>query len=232
MKLEIYQILEQYMDSCMQDSAHDKEHIYRVLYIALDIARFEQNVDYDILIAACLLHDIGRQEQFENPKLCHAEIGAQKAYCFLIESGFKKVFAESVKACIQTHRYRNDNIPQSIEAKILFDADKIDVTGAIGIARTLLYNGQLSEALYTKLPNGLISDGTNDKQPSFFQEYKFKLEKINSCFYTKRALQIATERQQAAKAFYESMLSEVSISYRLGISLLEQQLSESDFEKG
>ena len=49
------------------DSAHDREHIYRVLYNALAIARTEENVDYDILIAACLLHDVGRPEQFADP---------------------------------------------------------------------------------------------------------------------------------------------------------------------
>ncbi len=48
------------MLSCMNDSAHDKEHIYRGLYTALDIAAYEQDVDYEILITACLLHDIGR----------------------------------------------------------------------------------------------------------------------------------------------------------------------------
>ncbi len=57
-----YSEIENYMLTCMQDSAHDREHIYRVLYTALDIARYEKNVDYDILITACLLHDIGRNE--------------------------------------------------------------------------------------------------------------------------------------------------------------------------
>ena len=79
MTKEIYDMLEGYMLSCMTDSAHDPEHIYRVLYSALEIAKTEENVDYDVLIAACLLHDVGRKEQFENPALCHAEEGAEKA---------------------------------------------------------------------------------------------------------------------------------------------------------
>ena len=70
-------LLENYMLSCMEDSAHDKEHIYRVLYNALEIAKNESKVDYDILICACLLHDIGRKEQFENPQLCHAQISEE-----------------------------------------------------------------------------------------------------------------------------------------------------------
>ncbi len=54
------------MLSCMNDGAHDRQHIYRVLYYALDIAE-EYCIDQDVLIAACLLHDIGRDAQFRNP---------------------------------------------------------------------------------------------------------------------------------------------------------------------
>ena len=80
MKKETYTMLKHFMLSCMDDSAHDKEHIYRVLYNALAIAQTEDNVDYDVLIASCLLHDIGRKEQFENPALGHASVGCEKAY--------------------------------------------------------------------------------------------------------------------------------------------------------
>ena len=52
--LETYKLFERYMLSCMDDSAHDKEHVYRVLYVALDIASHEEDVNYDVLICACL----------------------------------------------------------------------------------------------------------------------------------------------------------------------------------
>lgn len=55
-----YDKTEAYMLQCMRDSAHDREHIYRVLYTALDIAESEPSADPEILTAACLLHDIGR----------------------------------------------------------------------------------------------------------------------------------------------------------------------------
>ena len=211
-----YDLLEQYMISQMEDSAHDKEHIYRVLYNALRIAKLEQDVDYDVLIAACLLHDIGRKEQFENPKLCHAMIGSDKAYQFLMEHGFDRQYAEKVKHCIQTHRYRKTNLPQSIEAKILFDADKLDAAGAMGIARTLVYKGAVSEPLYSLLPDGMVSSGENDSAPSFFQEYKYKLEKIYLNFYTEEGNAIAKERQTTAIEFYNSLYEEVKASYEMG----------------
>lgn len=210
----------------MTDTAHDKEHIYRVLYHALEIAKTEQNVKYDILIAACLLHDIGRREQFENPALCHAAAGSEKAYQFLLEHGFETSYAEQVKQCIKTHRYRKNNPPQSLEAKILFDADKLDVAGATGIARTLLYKGIVSEPLYCMLPDGSVSTGEQDTAPSFFREYKYKLEKLYSGFYTKKAADIARERQRIAADFYHSLFQEVNSAYQNGRDTLDTLLED------
>lgn len=224
MKSDTYTLLEKYMLSCMEDSAHDKEHIYRVLYNALDIAKTENDVDYDVLIGACLLHDIGRKEQYENPALCHAMVGGEKAYNFLIEHDFDVTYAEKVKQCIQTHRYRKNNPPQSLEAKILFDADKLDAAGAMGIARTLMYKGIVSEPLYSLLPDGIVSDGENDTTPSFFQEYKYKLEKIYSNFYTTKGAEIARERQQAAIDFYNSLYQEISEAYKSGKEELDRKI--------
>lgn len=224
MKKELFKNIESYMLECMSDSAHDKEHIYRVLYLAIDIAKNETNVDMDILITSCLLHDIGRDEQFRNPHLCHAKIGGEKAYNYLIENGWSRQKAEHIKSCIVTHRFRSDNSPKSVEAKILFDSDKLDVTGTLGIARTLLYKGQVSEPLYSVGENNSILDGTNDTNPSFFQEYKYKLEKLYDKFYTNRGCQIAKERQESAMMFYKSMLKEVKSCYSIGLDELSRIL--------
>ena len=208
-----YQLLENWMHSCMTDSAHDREHVYRVLYTALDLAAQEKTVDMDVLITACLLHDVGRQEQFENPALCHARVGGEKAYRFLLDNGFEEAFARQVKACIVSHRFRKGNPPESIEAKILFDADKLDVTGAIGIARTLLYSGENGRPLYSPAADGRISGGEGDSEDSFFREYKFKLEKIYDRFYTTRGREEALKRKEAAVSYYENLLREVRSSY-------------------
>ncbi len=211
---------------CMNDSAHDKEHIYRVLYVALDIAQYEKNINDDVLIAAALLHDIGREEQNADPSVCHALAGAEKAYNFLRFNGWDESLAQHVKACIETHRYRTDLLPQSLEAKIVFDADKIDASGTLGIARTILFMAGGDELLYTMRPDGTVSDGTADSAPSFIREYKFKLEKLYDKFYTKRATEIAAERRESAAAFYNSMLKEVRASYEPGRRLLAKALED------
>lgn len=226
MKRTMYQCLERYMRSCMEDSAHDREHIYRVLYMALEIAQGEENVDMDVLIAACLLHDIGRREQFENPARDHAEAGAEKAYQFLKKYGCAEDFCGRVSACIRTHRFRSDCPPESLEAEILFDADKLDVTGAIGIARTLVYKGAVSDPLYSVGEDGTVLDGSCDKNPSFFQEYQFKLKNLYTRFYTRRGAELAAQRRSAAVSFYENLLREVRSSYQDGAELLKKQFAQ------
>ena len=226
MTKERYALIEQYMLASMSDSAHDREHVYRVLWNALEIAREEPDVDYDVLLAACLLHDIGRQEQFADPSLCHALVGADKAYRFLTEQGFGEAFAESVRSCIRTHRFRRERQPESLEGKILFDADKLDCIGALGIARTLMYKGNTAEPIYTVLPDGTISDGTGDTAPSFFREYRFKLEKLYDRFYTCRGGELARGRQKIAAAFYESLYGEVNLGRADGKQRLETLLGK------
>lgn len=224
MTKETFNKIKEYMECCLDDTAHDAEHIYRVLNNALVIAKGEENVDYDILIVACLLHDIGRPAQIANSNICHAAFGSEKAYTFLVENGFPAPFAQKVKDCIRTHRFRKNDQPESLEAKILFDADKLDVVGTIGIARTLVYRGTVNDPLYTRLPDGTISNGVTDDTDSFFKEYHFKLKKLYDRFYTETGKALATQRRKAAEDFYESIYAEVSVFDSDGKELLQNIL--------
>jgi uncharacterized protein len=216
---ENFAVIEAHMLSCMNDGAHDEQHIYRVLYAALDIAAGYE-IDHDVLIAAALLHDIGREAQFKNPKLDHAIVGSGMAYAYLVELAWPEEKARHVKECIATHRYRKNCDPETMEAKILFDADKLDVTGTIGIARTLAYKGIVGEPLYSLREEGTVSDGDGDEEPSFFQEYQWKLRKVYDTFYTERARQLAEGRRETAVAFYRGMLTEVTDTHREGMKRL------------
>lgn len=225
-----YEAVEAYMHQCMQDSAHDREHVYRVLHTAFQIAETEPEADREVLACACLLHDIGRSEQFADPRLCHAMVGGDKAFRFLREQGFPEAFAQQVRGCIQSHRYRANNPPQTLEARILFDADKLDATGAMGIARTLLYAGQVSAPLYTRDASGGVSDGKDDTVPSFFREYHFKLAKLYDRFYTRRGRELAMARREAAEHFYHAMLLEARLSHAAGEAVLQTIFREQEVQ--
>lgn len=210
------------MHALMRDSAHDRHHVYRVLYAALDIARHEANVDMDVLLAACLLHDIGREKQFEDPLLCHAKVGGEMAYRYLLSAGWDEQKALHVRACVASHRFRGESAPESLEAKILFDADKLDACGALGIARTLVYEGQVGEPLYVLDENGgIATDGGGADISSFFQEYHFKLKTLYGAFYTARATEIASERRQSAVRFYNALHGEITQNAEAGREAME-----------
>lgn len=223
--------IEAYMLTCMADSAHDREHVYRVLYLALDIAETEPAADLNVLVSACLLHDVGRAKQLADPRVDHAEAGAEMASAFLSEMGYEPGFCEHAAACIRSHRFRRSRPPESIEARILFDADKLDVCGAIGVARTLQYGGRTGSPLYLRGEDGAISDGSEDwaeknagSAASFFHEYHFKLEKLYDRFYTDRGKALAEARRSAAVRFYESLLSEVREAEETGRRRLRSML--------
>ena len=202
-----YEQIKEIMHGHMKDSAHDGEHITRVLRAALSIAKAHPEADLDVLVVACLLHDIGRTAQFRDSSVSHAEAGADMAYAHLVDIGWDKSRAKLVADAVRAHRFRGPHKPQTIEAMILYDADKLDVTGAMGVARTLLYQGAEGEPLYRVDGQGEPLDGHED-EPSFMNEYMFKLSRLYDGFYTPEGAEMARPRAAAARDFYESLLKE------------------------
>ena len=208
--IDLIRKCEVYMQECLKtDMAHDPQHIYRVLKIAMDIADSEPTADRNLLAVACLLHDIGRPAQHDDPSLCHAEVGGDMAYDFLIREGVDPDAAEAVRCAIRAHRFRSKRSPESLEAKILFDADTIDVTGAMGIARSLQYEGNGMIPVYRVDPNGELLLGGVDQPDSFLREYVFKLSRVYDRLFTTRGKEIAEVRRKAAQRFYEDLISEI-----------------------
>ena len=150
-------------------------------------------------------------------------MGAEKAYRFLLDHGFPEGFAAHVRDCVRTHRFRSEDPPSTIEAKILYDADKLDVTGAVGMARTFFHASKIGEPLYRLLPDGSVSDGSQEEpEPhSVLREYKIKLEGIYDRFLTVRGGEMARQRQAAAVRIYNDILSEVRQSYEAGGRILD-----------
>ncbi|MDR3237746.1 MAG: HD domain-containing protein, partial [Spirochaetia bacterium] len=129
--------------------SHGFDHVQRVLENAKRIAAAEKDADIFIVTAAALLHDIARNEEdMSSGKICHAERGAALALDFLLSHGLESGRAGHISRCILTHRFRKNNAPDTIEAKILFDADKLDSIGAIGIGRAFLFAGEVGALLH------------------------------------------------------------------------------------
>ena len=103
-------------------SSHGWDHVQRVINISKKITLNEVEADPFIVKVAAILHDIAREkENKSNGKICHASIGSEEAYNFLINEGLDNTRANKIKKCILTHRFRNSETPASVEAKIIYE---------------------------------------------------------------------------------------------------------------
>jgi uncharacterized protein len=179
------------------DAAHDFDHVLRVLNNALKIAETE-TADRDILQTAVLLHDIARADQTRTG-VDHALEGARRARTILHDA--PPAFVDAVCHAIEAHRFRANNPPLTIEAKILYDADKLDSMGAVGVARVFAYAGSHNSRLWAE-------DDAGDHTP--LQEYRVKLIKLKDKLITASARRIAEERHTYMVQFFERMAMEIN----------------------
>lgn len=191
------------------DPVHDFDHILRVYRLAERIGQAE-GADMEILLAAVLLHDTADaapDSQGERPT--HHLASADFARRYLTEEGWPEDRIEAVLHCIRTHRFRGTERPQTLEARILYDCDKLDVTGAIGVLRTVAYAALAGQPL-TGQPSEQFRL-TGQKEPGEghtpYHEYLFKLSKVR--FHTAAAQAIAAERQGYMADFFNRLHAEV-----------------------
>ncbi|VAW31901.1 hypothetical protein MNBD_CPR01-244 [hydrothermal vent metagenome] len=215
---KIKEIVEKELAYC---SAHNFDHVMRVYNLALHLAKNE-NVDLDVIKTAALLHDIGGKKEVDDPtgKTDHAIESAKMAESILNNLGYSKNKIKHIQDCIISHRYRTENKPQTKEAKIVFDADKLETVGAIGIARVFIWVGRNNAHLYKKVDideyvkenlggkiNGRIQDKTKHS-PQINWETKDK--HILNYLYTDSAKQVAKERMIFSENFFKRLENEIN----------------------
>lgn len=192
--------------------SHDWSHVERVLRLCVRIGK-DEGANLKILKLAALLHDVGRKKQDESHgQIDHAAHGAKMAEGLLEKWNYSEQIIQRVQHCIEAHRFRSDVIPKSKEAKILFDADKLDAIGAIGIARDFSFAGEIGAKLYDKeiLYEGKIQDtATYTKTDTAYREFLVKLSKIKDAMLTETGNDIAEGRDQFMRTFFGRMKKEI-----------------------
>jgi uncharacterized protein len=189
--------------------SHDWDHIQRVYHLCMTLARGEK-VNLLVLQLAALLHDAARQDEDRmNGGICHAEAGAFKAQAFLESHGFEEETISGVVHCIETHRYKNHHEPQTIEAKILYDADKLDAIGAIGLGRAFVYAGEIGARVHNKDVNVTLTHPYTSEDTAY-REYLVKLQHIHQRMLTEKGQQMAQDRHRFMEQFFNRLNKEVA----------------------
>ena len=192
------------------DEVHGFGHIERVYRLCEQIGQAE-GADLEILLTAALLHDAQGSHPDEGARNDHHLRSAKFAGKLLAEMGWEESRIHAVQECIIAHRYRKEDVPKSLEAKVLFDADKLDVVGAIGVVRALAYAFQVNVPAFHE-PSRIFLDSCEKEEGephSAYHEYLFKLKKISSILLTPTARKIAESRQKFLNAFFEELAAEM-----------------------
>lgn len=193
------------------DPVHGFDHIERV-YRLCQVIGSAEGADMEILLTAALLHDCDGSDPSSQNRAEHHMLSAERAGGILRERGWEESDIQKVQHCIRAHRFRKSEEPHSIEAKALFDADKLDVIGAIGIARTIGYAVQAGEPIYCKpseqfLATGKLSEG---EPHSVYHESLFKLRNVHATLYTETGRGLALGRHAFLDIFFKQLEAEVN----------------------
>ena len=173
-----------------QSGAHGFDHILRVTRLCEEIGKAE-GADMRILIPAALFHDIARPLE-EESGIPHEEEGARIAEEYLRGTGCDAGRIAAIVHAIRTHRFSTGPEPETLEAQVLSDADKLDAMGAVGIARTFMQAGEHGDGFEGAV--GHIHD---------------KLLRLRDLMYTDTAREIAERRHALLQEFVDRLEEEI-----------------------
>jgi uncharacterized protein len=199
-----------YFKNCR--GSHGWDHVVRVADLCKTIGRAE-GASMSVLMAAAFLHDIGRKaEDVSRGKRDHAKLGARLAGSLLREFSLTATERQRIVECIRTHRFRDGHDPVSIEAKVLYDADKIDSLGAVGVGRAFLFAGEVGARLVNE--RRIADSSSYSPEDTAYREYLVKLRKLPAKLCTVSGRRIARERARVMREFFRAFRKETAGNLR------------------
>ena len=197
------------------DPVHGFDHVLRVYRLAETIAAAE-GADLKIVCAAALLHDAsgsaGQEDAGENAnRFAHQQHSAAFAGQVLRVEGWDGARIAAVQHCILAHRFRDNTQPETVEAQVLFDADKLDAIGAVGVARAVAYAAQAGMPAYWPVSEQFLQTGQTipGELHSAYHEFLFKLRKIEARLYTHSGRALAQARHRFMTDFFARLADEM-----------------------
>ena len=203
---KLYQTVKEKLSSA--GSCHGFDHTLRVMHNAGVLLASVPDADAETVMLAALLHDIARpEEEKSRGRECHAKLGAKLVPEMLKNAGFPDEIIPAVADAVRTHRFRGKDEPASIEADIVFDADKLDSLGAVGIGRAFLFAGHENARLHNTEAEALASEPYSSNDTAY-REYLVKLRYLPRRMRSSAGRKLAVERAAFMTGFFEQLNKE------------------------
>ena len=192
------------------DPAHSFSHIERVLLNAENIAKTEPAADLEILIPAALFHDAVTYAKNDPRNKFSTEESAEKTEKVLLSlPSYPKTKIDAVKDCITHTSFSKGLKAETLEQKILQDADMLEATGAISIMRTFTAGGTMQRALYNTNDPFAKNREVDDFKYSLDLFYS-RLLKVKDRMNTVKGKEIAVRRTKFLEDFLKELELEIA----------------------
>jgi uncharacterized protein len=168
----------------------------------------EEGGDLEVLLAAVLLHDCVAVEKNSPLRSKASALAATKARKVLQALDWQPVRIAAVTHAIETHSFSAGLTPNSLEARIVQDADRLDSLGMIGVARTFYTAGRMGSALYDPADPTALNRDYDDKR-FCLDHFQTKLLHLADGFQTATGQHMAQVRHQRLKGFMETFIEEI-----------------------
>lgn len=189
------------------EPAHDFSHVMRVYANATAILQVEC-ADGEVVRTAVLLHELFNHPKNHPDSHLSGDVCAEKAAIVLHEGNFPMEKRDHVLDCIRNHSFSKGIVPQTIEGKIVQDADRLDALGAIGIARCFATCGTTGGKLYD-VDDAFHEHRTLDDKQFALDHFYNKLFKLAGSFHTSTANQMAQARHEFLLQFVTQLKAEL-----------------------
>jgi uncharacterized protein len=189
------------------DGSHDVAHLHRVWKNCRQISQ-DEGGDQQILCAAVLLHDCVAVEKNSPQRHLASRMAAEKAGIALATLGWSIDDINKTAHAIEAHSFSAAIPPQTLEAKILQDADRLDAIGMIGVARCFYIGGRMRSALYDAT-DPLAQQRQYDDKRFTLDHFETKLFKLQEGFQTAAGRRMAALRTERMRRFLSELLEEV-----------------------
>lgn len=191
-----------------QDPAHDRGHVLRVVANAKAIAA-KEGARLDIVIPAAWLHDCVILPKNSEQRQTASIMAARRAAAFLQESKFPQEYISAIEHAIAAHSFSANIEAETLEAKVVQDADRLDAIGALGIARCFAVGGALGTQFYD-LDEPFPEARQADDSAYVIDHFYVKLFKLIDQMGTSTGRQEAERRTTYMRQFLSQLGSELS----------------------
>ncbi|MCL4154697.1 UNVERIFIED_CONTAM: hypothetical protein GTU68_017279 [Idotea baltica] len=172
------------------------------------IAEREGSGDTLVLTAAAYLHDIVNLPKNDPNRAEASRLSAKAAVPILSSLNFDRAQIAEIGHCIEAHSFSANITPNTIEACILQDADRLESLGALGIARTFYIAGKLDSELFDGQDPFASARDLDDKRFAI-DHFKLKLLTLSDTMKTTAGKAIANERTQSMRDFLQNLADEI-----------------------